>query len=215
MKQFLLATTLIAIPVAGFAAVETFLLPKPPAISAVPSADALGDLSAYELIVNDTQVLVDSGQLAAAENRITDFETQWDDAEAALRPLAPTAWGNVDAAADDAFAALRAKRPDPAAVTAMLGALSDTLAHPSGDSTYTGGVGTVAGIAVTDANGHAIPCETMLRDLREALSKGAITDIDKKAEASDLQAQATERCNADDDKRADAFAAQALALAAH
>ena len=52
----------------------------------------------------------------------------------------------------------------------------------------------------------------MLRDLRTVLADGSIR-APNKAAATDLQTKATERCNADDDTRADAFAAQALALA--
>lgn len=211
MKQFLLATALIALPVAGFALVEASLLGPPPAETAA-SSQSLGDLSSYETIVSDTRALADKGDLVAAEKRVTDFETQWDDAEATLRPKAPDDWGNVDAAADAAFSALRAGRPDPAAVDEALATLSLVLADPAGDGGSGGSAAAVSGIAVTDANGHAIPCEAMLGDLRNALADGSIAAADKAA-ADGLQAKATERCNADDDAHADAFAAQALALA--
>ncbi|WP_108658253.1 hypothetical protein [Acuticoccus kandeliae] len=213
MKQLLLATALIALPVAVFAAAETWVVPGAPPPSESASANPFGDLSPYETIVHDTQTLVDTGDLVAAEKRITDFETLWDDAEATMRPKSPSAWGNLDAAADDAFSALRAGKPDPAKVTDALAALSTTLASPAGRFAYPGEAQIVAGVAVTDANGHALPCEAMLADLRAALADGAIVPADT-AKAADLQAKATERCNADDDKRADAFAAEALALAA-
>ncbi len=206
MKQFFLAAILIALPVAAFTAAEIWLLPGGAGqTAAAASPGSLGELPAYEAIVADTRDLVGSGNLAAAETRITDFETKWDDAEATMRPEGPAAWGNVDAAADAAFAALRARTPDAAEATKALVALSAVLADPAGAGS-SGGVERVAGIAVTDANGHPIPCESMLADLRSALQDG-------QAEATDLQAKATERCNADDDGRADAFAAKALALA--
>lgn len=211
MKQLLLATTLIAIPVAGFAAVEVWVLP--PAATAADPAASLGDLSAYGKIVTETQRLVDTGDLAAAGRRITLFETMWDDDESTLRPKAPAAWGNIDAAADRTFAALRASHPDAASATKALTALSATLADPTGGGT-SGGLERVAGVAVTDANGHPIPCEAMLKDLRAALADGSIPQKDQ-ARATDLQGKATERCNADDDTRADAFSAEALALATH
>lgn len=212
MKQFLLATTLIALPVIVFAAVETWVVPPSPtaAIQGAP----LGDLSAYEAIVNATQDLAGAGDLTAAKTKITAFETKWDDAEFTLRPKAPAAWGNVDTAADVALSALRAGQPDPAKVKSELAALAIVLANPAGNGTSSGGVKTVAGIAVTDAGGHAIPCEAMLSNLRAALTGGAIAGADK-PKAADLQSKATERCNADDDTRADAVAAEALALAAH
>ena len=81
MKQLLLAYALIAVPVAGFTIVELHV-PATPAAAARPAGESLGDLSALEAIVTDTQTIAKSGDLAAAQTRITDFETQWDDAEA-------------------------------------------------------------------------------------------------------------------------------------
>lgn len=211
MKQLLLATALIAVPVAVFTFVE-LQLPSPRAASAATAGNSLGDLSALEAIVSDVQTFAKSGDLADAKTRITDFETQWDDAEATMRPKAPDAWGNVDAAADDALSALRKKKPDPAAVTETLAALSSILANPAGEAGASAAVGMVSGIAVTDANGHPIPCETMLTDVRAALVNGSL-DATKKAAATDFQTKATDRCNADDDTHADAFSAQALAIA--
>lgn len=213
MKQFLLAAMLIAIPVAVFTAVEMWVLPGSTAASGSASLDPLGDLSRYETIVSDTQGLAESGDFIAAETRISEFETKWDDEASALRQKSPAAWGNVDAAADDTFAALRARDIDPAAVDQALATLSATLADPTGSGS-SGGVQLVSGIAVTDANGHAIPCEAMLDDLRAALSDGAVATADT-AEATDLQAKAIERCNADDDTHSDQLAAQALALASN
>lgn len=213
MRQFLLAAALIALPVGMFTGGEAWLVPSPPAASASVPSDPLGDLSGYEAIVADTSKLVEAGDLTAAEKRITDFETKWDQAESTLRPKAPAAWGNVDAAADRAFAALRARNPAPEKARQALAALSATLTDPSGGGP-SGGVRRVSGIAVTDANGHAIPCESMLTTLRMALTDGSIPAAGR-ATAADLQAKAIERCNADDDARADAFAGQALALAGH
>ena len=55
------------------------------------------------------------------------------------------------------------------------------------------------------------PCEDMLGQLRAALATATPNDADKAAIA-DLQAKGIERCNADDDKRADDFFAQALKI---
>jgi hypothetical protein len=52
----------------------------------------------------------------------------------------------------------------------------------------------------------------MLKLLGAALDGGKIPDANKAA-ATDFQAKATERCNADDDAHADEFSAQGLALA--
>ena len=71
----------------------------------------------------------------------------------------------------------------------------------------------VSGIAVTDEAGHNLPCEVMLKDLATGLATTTIAAAGKTA-ATDFQTKALERCNADDDARADAFSAQALAVLA-
>ncbi|MBP1807014.1 hypothetical protein [Rubellimicrobium aerolatum] len=196
---------------------------QPGAPAAAPAAAAstaapLGDLSSLQVIVADVQGLATKGDWPVAEARITDFETAWDDAEPTMRPRDVTAWGNVDAAADAALDALRAGSPDEAQVTATLAALSAELAHPTaggGEATPTVGiVGPDGTVAVTDPNGRPIPCEDMASALRTALAAaGNLTAADK-ASVDDLQAKGLERCNADDDARADAFFADALTILA-
>ncbi len=161
--------------------------------------------------MSDTQKIAATGDLVAAETRITDLETAWDDAEEELRAKAPEAWGTVDASADAAFSALRTNSPDPARVETALSDLQATLADPTPPDAAGGSAQTLNGIAVTDASGHPLPCEVMLSDLRDALSAGRASDT-ARPQITDLQSKATERCNADDDRRADAFSAQALAL---
>ncbi|WP_299820939.1 hypothetical protein [uncultured Jannaschia sp.] len=215
MRNLLLSVALIAAPVAVFAAGYVVLTP-PAAQTAAAIPDAappLGDMTPFAAITTDVQSVAATGDLAAAEMRITELETAWDDAQATLRPVNTAAWGHVDGAIDDALSALRTGSPDAAGqVDAALAALQGALADPTaGTAPAAGGPGTVSGIVVTDASGRALPCEVMLEQLRTGLVGSAIPDPDRTA-ATALQAKATERCNADDDARSDAFSAQALAL---
>ncbi len=70
---------------------------------------------------------------------------------------------------------------------------------------------TVSGIIISDANGRPLPCEVMLDRFRTTLAGATLSDAARSAVGA-LQAKGTERCNADDDARADDFFAQGLAL---
>jgi len=207
MRNLLLSTVLIAVPVAGFTVVELALPPS--SASTVDQAQAspgLGDLSTYEAIVTDTQKIAASGNLVTAEQRITDLESLWDENAGRLRKADPHAWGAVDDAADAAFAALRANKPDRDQVRTTLATLMTTLMEPVSRA-GTGSIQRISGIPVTDDTGRPLPCEDMISALKTGLESATPT-----AEVTDLQAKALERCNADDDARADAFAARALSL---
>jgi hypothetical protein len=125
-RQILLAVTLIAIPVAAFTGYELYTVN-----SVQAAATGLGDLSSFKTIVADVQALVDKGDMAAAKARITDYETAWDQAETAIRPLDQTQWGNIDQANDAAFSAIRKSAPDAAAVRAAIATLVATLDDPT------------------------------------------------------------------------------------
>jgi hypothetical protein len=211
MKQILLALVLIAAPVAIFFAGNTYLVPHS-AEAAAKASQSLGDLSALKTIINDVDKIANTGDMVAAEKRITDFESAWDDAQPKLQALNGEAWGVVDGAADKALKALRAKSPDAAKVAETLTALSAALDNPDGAPAAAGGELKVSGIIVSDANGHALPCEVMIKSLKEAIATNKIAQANSDA-ANDFVAKALERCNADDDTHADEFSAQGLALA--
>ena len=126
MRQLFLALILIAVPVAAFSGYEIYA-----SKSAVAAESGLGDLSAFKAIVSDVNALVEKGDLAAAAKRITDYETAWDQAETAIRPLDQEQWRNIDDANDATFSAIRKSTPDIAAVKAALATLIATLNDPS------------------------------------------------------------------------------------
>jgi hypothetical protein len=205
MKQAFLAAGLIAATVALFVAGRMMWQ------GAVVEVASLGDLTGMQAIVADTAAIAKTGDLVKAETRLTDLETAWDDAEPTMRPKNPDAWGQVDDAADGAFKALRAATPDAAKVDAALITLTATLADPGAGGAAAGGVVMIGAVAVTDGNGHPLPCEAMLADVNAKLAATTMTP-EAGAALADLIAKATERCNADDDRNADAFSAQALQM---
>lgn len=209
LRNLILSVALIGVPAGGFTIAEMMMSPAG-ATAGTPAA-GLGDLSAYAAIVADTQKIAATGDFAAAGRRITDLEALWDKNADTMRAADANGWGVVDAANDAAFKALRATAPDAASVNAALDALVVALGAPDAGAPAAaadagGAVQRVSGIAVTDANGHALPCEVLIRQLDAALGgKPAATAV------AELQTRALERCNADDDTNANALSAQALA----
>lgn len=194
LSQIALAACLFALPVAG---VVPFVLPS----AAAASVSELGDLSAMRVIVAETQTMLASGDAPAAKAKITEFETAWDQAAGDLRGKSAPKWDAIDVAADSA---LDAVRHDAANADASLMALLAQLDNP--------GAADAAGVATTDVTGKPLPCEDMLAQYRAEQGKGAVLDDANKAKVAELEAKGLERCNADDDKRADDFFAQAIQL---
>lgn len=213
MRNLLLTAALIAVPVGVFAAGYSLLVPpvRQTGAAAAPAVSApLGDMAAFTGIAADVRTTAKT-DLAAAARRITDLETEWDKAETSLRPRDPLAWGNVDAALDAALASLRAGTPDPAQVQVTLAALEAALADPLRGAQPPVAAALVRGVAVTGPDGRPLPCETMLEQFRNTRAAATLSDPER-TQIDLLQTRGTERCNADDDARADDFFAQGIAL---
>jgi hypothetical protein len=64
---------------------------------------------------------------------------------------------------------------------------------------------------ISSAFAATAPCEETLKTLRTAEAAAKLGDPDK-TKVSELETKGIERCNADDDKRADDFFAQAMKI---
>lgn len=71
----------------------------------------------------------------------------------------------------------------------------------------------LCGSGLSTANAATVPCEDMLRQLRDAEKTATLGEADK-AKVGELESKGIERCNADDDKRADKFFEDALKIVA-
>lgn len=180
-----------------------------PAIAATISE--LGDLGALSAIAADTLVIAKTGDLKAAEKRVTDFESAWDQAAGSMQPLSPEKWHAVDMAADRAIEGLRAGAPVQADVEAALAGLIAELDNPGAGAAATpvAAAAPAGTFAVTNADGSPLPCEVALKTVRDAA--GSMKPTDQGAYDGAMN-KGLERCNADDDKRADGFFAAAYAL---
>jgi hypothetical protein len=125
MKQILLAITLILVPVTAFTGFQMY------AKNDAAATAGLGDLSSLKAIIADVQAIAARGDLTAAAKRITDYESAWDEGEAAVRPLNPAYWGNTDQASDAALKALRESSLSTDKVRKTLAALMAVLNNPA------------------------------------------------------------------------------------
>ncbi len=99
------------------------------------SAAGLGDLRPFQVIAEDTQRLLNQGEVSGAKVRIKELESAWDQAQEQLEPKDPAAWMALDKAIDRALRLVRSGSPDPVAsagalrtVAAMCGASAEAAA---------------------------------------------------------------------------------------
>ncbi|MBP1964268.1 hypothetical protein [Paenibacillus aceris] len=90
---------------------------------AVTQASPLGDLSSFKKIAEDTQNLVNAGNMSGAKSRVDDLEHSWDNAEARLKPMNKKKWTEVDDAIDKVLRQVRAVHQDAEACKAALESL--------------------------------------------------------------------------------------------
>ncbi len=102
-------------------------LTKDQAPQQVSKSFPAASITGYRTIVKDTQGMVDSGDQAGAQKRITDLETAWDDDQGTLQKKDCQAWTYVDTQIDDVLTSVRASSPDQATEDQAMSALLTTL----------------------------------------------------------------------------------------
>jgi hypothetical protein len=68
------------------------------------------------------------------------------------------------------------------------------------------------GLVSAASAADVVPCEDVLQTTKDALAAATTLAAAGKTKVDELIAKGTERCNADDDKRADGFFADAMKL---
>lgn len=98
-----------------------------PQATAAANVSALGDLSSFITIEEDTLNLVNKGDMPAAASRVDDLEYTWDNAEARLKPMDASKWTEIDKTIDKVLRQLRSVNPDAAACKTALESSLATL----------------------------------------------------------------------------------------
>jgi uncharacterized membrane protein YkoI len=111
------------------------------------------DISPFRIIAENTLAIVNTGNLKRARTRIKDLETDWDRAEARLRPRSPEHWRTIDKAIDAALLQLRADSPQAPAAKQALQNLLVELDRPNQSAAIAPGkteAGDSARLPITD-----------------------------------------------------------------
>jgi hypothetical protein len=191
----------LAIAVMPIAASSLMIAPTYAAVS----VSEPGDLSPLGAFASDTLDLATKGSMADATKRITYYETAWNAEASRFDALNHAKWTVIDDASNAAPSALRS---NPAVTGDVIAALNALIAAPDNPAMP---IEVAAVTTTTDGNGRPLACEDMLAKVRTAAAAAAPAAADK-AKFDELQSKGIERCNADDDKRADDFFGQALDL---
>jgi uncharacterized membrane protein YkoI len=123
---------------------------RAPARNQANQNPSLNDLSSFRVIAGDTLAIVNAGNLKRARARIKDLETNWDRAEARLRPRIPEQWLVIDKAIDAALVQLRADKPQAPAAKQALQNLLARLDQPAPAAPVEGANVETARLPVTD-----------------------------------------------------------------
>ena len=176
MKQLLLATALIALPVAAFTGYQMFAAP-----TMAQASSGIGDTSAFTSIITDVQAFAGNSDIEGAKTRIRDFEIAWDENAKGLRSIDPATWDTIDGAADTALKAVRATPPDTAAIQTALADLQTSLASPSGASAAATTGATAASGGLGDTSAFSMIITDVQADAEKAdfaAAKTRITDFE-------------------------------------
>ena len=90
----------------------------------------LGDLSKFTSITEAMLTAVNSGDWVTANAQANDIEGAWDNAQASLKPINPTAWTHVDGGIDKVLREVRAVHPNQQTAGAALQNLLTILKNP-------------------------------------------------------------------------------------
>jgi len=90
----------------------------------------LGDLTQFKNIAQAILTSVQAGDWSGANSHTDDLEYAWDQSEAQLKRINPTAWNHVDGALDTVFREIRAVKPNAQTAISALQSLLSTLSNP-------------------------------------------------------------------------------------
>jgi hypothetical protein len=186
---------------------------NPPMSTPARQQTAFGDLTPLQSIAAAVLDNAERGDLATAESRLTDFRAVWSDFRPALQPRAPLEWRRIDRATEAAAEAMGGANPDVTRASAAAKTLLATLVDPSGSGADGPGARLVAGIAVTDGNGLALPCAEMIKAVTFGLA-GSNQGRPVKVRVAELLSRAILRCDVEDVVGSNNFSAIALATLA-